>query len=177
MPGRSVGLIILTELPSGELVAVLRERGSFNFEKMEPESWPGGCQVTVHGKLEDHEKAVECLYREMQEELGEEFAFFFWKTHIRTMAEVCSVLTDKKQIVTLADKVDFDALCKIRLEPGTGCVRFLRPQEIPHIKRLEEFSKARGVPGRETVAMFEDEKKAVLAAFGHFAPHLVAGLR
>lgn len=53
---KSVGLVILAEMlgENGTLVAVLQRRGKRNFEEGgKPESWPGGCQVTAHGTLEE----------------------------------------------------------------------------------------------------------------------------
>lgn len=44
-----VGLVVLTEIPSLGLVAVLQARGPFNLKKMAPESYPGICEITVFG--------------------------------------------------------------------------------------------------------------------------------
>lgn len=83
---RMVGLLVMTEMPDGELVAVLQRRGEFNHEKLEgilshkrpvsagwSESFPGGYSLTVWGGMEDGETSIQAMIREVQEEMGQEF--------------------------------------------------------------------------------------------------------
>ena len=68
---KSVGLVVMTMLPKKDgskvLAAILQRRGTFNTEKMEPESWPGCCQVTCHGRLEEGEDFELGLFNELGE--------------------------------------------------------------------------------------------------------------
>ncbi len=64
MKKRSVGIQLLGKNTLGELVAILQVRAKWNSEKNTPETWPGACQVTAHGKLEDGEDFMQALFRE-----------------------------------------------------------------------------------------------------------------
>ena len=55
---KSVGVQILSRDKKGALVAILQVRSQWNEEKNSPESYPGTCQVTVHGKLEEGEDFI-----------------------------------------------------------------------------------------------------------------------
>ena len=73
---RSGGLaILLSNVPGeGELVELLSTRGLVNPEKLPKgeilESFPGGCQIAVHGRVKEEESELDALYREVQEEFG-----------------------------------------------------------------------------------------------------------
>lgn len=164
MSERSVGLIVLTEIPGIGLCAALRERGYFNFEKMQPESWPGACQVTAHGKLKSIENFLAALFREIKEELGAKFAYSL----PLPMREALRVQKKDKEVVTFAFKVDTDFLKEIRLGPESGAIRLLQKHEVDDIVDIASFNKAEGVPDRKIIAMFPDEKEAVIRAFDLF---------
>jgi hypothetical protein len=66
----SFGLLLVISL-DGKLMAILQRRGEFNHETMSPESWPGACQVTVHGKAIVGEELGTAIKRETIEEIGE----------------------------------------------------------------------------------------------------------
>lgn len=164
MSGQSVGLIVLTEVPpTGLLVAVLRERGFFNFEKMRPESWPGGCQVTVHGKIDEGEKPLDALYRETREEVGEEFAKIVFSR--KKPALIFSKHNADGEVFTYAVKIVCELLWRIRLSPDSGSIRFLQQAEIGKIRDITDYGKNTGVQCRNTIAMFSDEKQALEIAF------------
>ncbi|TSC77208.1 MAG: hypothetical protein G01um101431_391 [Parcubacteria group bacterium Gr01-1014_31] len=92
---RSVGLVVTTVLPDGTRVAVLQIRGEINPANLPDginESFPGGCQVTAHGRLKDYERNDdEALIREVSEELGSGVA-------CRVRAQV-----DQKVVLTQVD--------------------------------------------------------------------------
>ena len=179
MAERSVGLIVMAEISEMGLVAVLQERGRFNTEKMRPESWPGVCQVTAHGKLKEEESFEAALKREITEELGKEFYDSFFvlgalsraggRTQEGILLEVYREETPEKIVITFAAKVLDYYLCLIRLGPDTGGLRFVRREEVEKIVDLRGFNRQIGVPDRMTVAMFPDEKEAVAKAFTLFA--------
>ncbi len=164
MSEKSVGLIVLTEISGMGLCAVLRERGYFNFEKMQSESWPGACQVTVHGKLEGDEDFYTAIFREMKEELGEKFTY-----SLPIGFKVSQLQKKNKEVVTFSFKVDPTLLKEIRLGPESGSIRFLRQHEVDDIVDITSFDKAEGVSDRKTIAMFPDEKEAVVKAFALFS--------
>lgn len=175
---RSVGLIVMADMPGMGLAAVLRERGYWNFEKMKPESYPGGCQVTAHGKLEEGESFETALAREIKEELGEQFSRALFVVEALSQAggffkegilEVHREETSEKVVITFATKVDGYFISHVRLGPETGGLRLLAWSELEKIVDLREFSKETGVPDRVTIAMFPDEKKAVEKAFDLFS--------
>lgn len=166
---KSVGLIIVTEIPGKGSVAVLRERGEFNFEKMTPESWPGGCQVTAHGKLKPQENSVLGLRREIGEELGGEFAYNFWAKYQKNIFVVHGLTEECKEITTFAVKIELRLLAKIRLAPDSGRIRFASLKDAERIADLTSFPKDKGVTDASVIAMFPDEKETVISALQTFS--------
>ncbi len=165
----SVGLLVFTELPNLGLCAVLQRRGEFNTEKTAPESWPGGCQVTAHGKLEEGENFEDAIRREIAEELG---AGFFGQCYpfFGRLVEANRSETPNKIVVTFAIRVDVSALKHIRLGPDSGgLVYFPLTRSISDITDLTAFNKTTGVPDRATIAMFNDEIEALRLARNCFA--------
>ena len=176
---RSVELVVLTEVPGMGLVAVVRERGYYSIERMKPALWPGGCQVTVHGKVEAGESLNDALFREMREELGKEFADAVFvvdtlrrdagKAPEETVREVNRLETTEKSVVTFAVKADIYMLATtMRLSVESGALRFVRREEISEIADLRSFDITTGVPVRNVIAMFPDEREAVQKAFALF---------
>lgn len=170
MASRSVGLLLFTEIANMGLVAVLRERGHFDFEKMKPESWRGGCQVTAHGKVEANENFLVALARETHEELGGDFACNFWRQYSEKMVEIYRIRNEHVEVVTFAAKIDCSLLKKIRMSPESGSIRFLPRHGLGYIRNMEIFSKETGVIDRSIIVMFPDEEAAVAEGFAHFSP-------
>ena len=166
---KSVGLVLLTEVPDLGISAVLRERGFYNFEETKFESWPGACQVTVHGKLGPNETFMQALRCETEEELGSRFLNAFWPVHHNNMVEVVHLLTDKKEVLIYAAKIDFCLLNLIRLCPDSGSIRFLLRHELGSVRDIRDYTKEDGAWNRALVAMFPDEKEAVKRAFELFS--------
>jgi ADP-ribose pyrophosphatase YjhB (NUDIX family) len=163
---KSVGLIVITEISGLGLVAVLRERGHFNFETFTPESWPGVCQVTVHGGLHDGETFTSALERETYEELGPAFANL---SHMRkNFIVVFDGQGESKRVKTYAQKLDCLCIARMRLAPDSGSIRIVRQPDVEHIVNIADFSKETGVSDRSVIAMFPDEKEAVEEAFHLF---------
>ncbi|MDP3999673.1 MAG: NUDIX domain-containing protein [bacterium] len=165
---RSVGLVMITEIPEMGRVAVLQRRGEFNHEKMGPESWPGGCQVTAHGKVEENETFERALFREIVEELGENLKHALMalrSSDDMPMREVMRSEKGRHEKVTLAVKVPMDFLGYIRLGPSSGGLVLLPETRLDEIKWLTDFGKDVGVTDRRIIAMFPDEIEAVRRAF------------
>jgi 8-oxo-dGTP pyrophosphatase MutT (NUDIX family) len=166
---QSVGLVVLTEIPSmGGVVAILQRRGKFNHEKMGPESWPGGCQVTCHGKVEEVDEGVlDALQREIEEEFG-------WDA-------VQEILPDPNQAILLSDEeseseraLTYGVLVppsgflregKVSLNASSGGLDFVTRDKVGQIQELRNFDKRTGVTDLNTIAMFSDEIEAVRLAF------------
>lgn len=161
-----MSLVIITEIPGAGLVAVLRERGHFNFKSWMPQSWPGGYQVTVHSKLlPGDENPDYALERQMEEELGYEFTYSFWREYSKDVIQHLCTNKDGVTIQTFLVCVQSDILAQIRLDPGSGRIRFVRSDEVDGIQDLTQFSKTGGVTDSSIIAMFPHEKEAVALAF------------
>lgn len=146
------------------LVAVLQRRGEFSHDKMGLESYPGACQVTIHGAVEGSESVFEAIYRESSEELGVGI------TVVAFPKEVLSLINDeKKKIVTYGLLQPPELLKGIRLGPSSGGLGLLTESEVDKIVDLRKFDKQTGVIDRTIVAMFPDEIEAVKKAFELFS--------
>lgn len=159
---RAVGIIIVTD----NNVAILQIRGSFNTEKMGPESWPGGCQVTAHGGCNPGESDEEALFREINEELGPEVATALKGLMVDPFMKLIAQKEDDKKIVkTFALRVPtIDFLKRVRLHPSSGGLRLVTSLDLSKIRNLSDFDKNEGVPNRQTIAMFNDEAEALKTA-------------
>lgn len=170
-----MGLVVLTEVPGNPgpaLVAVLQRRGEWNTEKMAPESYPGACQVTVHGKVEKGESPSSALFREIDQELGAEALEFLRRGALgpeHDFPELLKEETPDKLVITWGMKVPCELLRVIRLGPDSGGLRLLEREEVAFIANLNNFDKKEGVMDRTDVAMFPDEIEAVKKAFEAFA--------
>lgn len=177
---RSVGLVIITEIPGKGKVAVLQIRGEINPEKLPDgidESFPGGCQVTMHGRVEWYEREDEALIRETHEELG------------REVGAAVSACIDRKRLLTTHDHGDDHVvtyglelhpifLRRVRLGPASGGLRLLTAEEARNINKLDQTDKVHGVQTKiyetsapfacigKLTAMFPDEREAVQKALG-----------
>lgn len=161
---KSAGLLLMTKVPDLGLCAVLQRRGEWDFEKNKYESWPGGCQITVHGKLEEGELFATGLWREVKEELG---IWLFGKLNddcIELQQSIVDylVIYEDYKVITFMLFVNYDLLKLIRLHPSSGGLRFLPQSHVDSIKPMQEFAKNIFIT---EAAMFSDEIKAVRKAF------------
>lgn len=167
---KAVGLVVLTRINGGPLKAVLQVRGKFNHEKMGPESFPGACQVTVHGGLEKDETFKDALLRETRQEVGNN-ANRLLEKNIKNLREVARVETPKKLVVTYGAILPPDFLAKMKLNVSTGGIRLVGHKELDNLIELTDKEKTAGVPD-DLVAMFPDEIEAVRKAFEVLQPAL-----
>ncbi len=140
-------------------------RGRWNTEKNKPETWPGGCQVTAHGKLKEGETFFGALWREMIEELGERFAR---TVSTESLVEVSRHGEGDDTVVTYATLIDYSLVAAIEPGEDSGGIRELRHEEVTAIQVLRGSDETAGVP-TEVTAMFGDERKAVEKAFALFS--------
>lgn len=162
---KSVGLVVMTYITQeGKevLVAVLQKRGTFNTEKMEPESYPDCCQVTCHGKLKDKEGWGEGLLREITEELGPVFSSIVHHGQSTVLIETDTILTMGifTSIVNIRNH--------IRLDPDTGGLVYITKDQVDNIVEISGDMKIHGPEFTHTLAMFPDEIEAVRKAFEIF---------
>lgn len=164
----SVGLIVITNIQPFGACALLQERGQFDFEKMRPQSWPGGCQATVHGKVEEGENFESALRREVLEELGIH-SIFFDGDHAFPFELIHASDTSENRIQTYMIFISTNRFLpirnRIRLEPSSGGIRIATKSDLGNIQDLTAFDKERGVEDRKILAMFPDEKEALKKAF------------
>lgn len=160
---RFVGLVVVTEVDGLGRVAVLQRRGEFNHETMKPESYPGGCQVTAHGGVEEGEDFEQALLREAEEELGNGFVRA-WQSSGQGMQEMVRLEENGRQVRTYGVKLSAEVLGQIRLGPSSGGLVLLPEAKAPEIKNLKDYKKDGGVHMREVIAMFPDARDAVRKA-------------
>ena len=158
-----VGLLVITKVDGMGRVAVLQRRGEFNHEKMASESWPGGCQVTVSGGIEEGESVYRALCRELHEELG--FAMPALMRYSRILKELSHTVTEEKEAVIYGVVWPASFLKEIQLGPSSGGLVLLAEDKVEGVQNLLSFGKKEGVTDRRVVAMFPDEKEAVRKAF------------
>ena len=161
---KSVGIVLFNKTAAG-LVVILQIRGTWNAEKNCPESWPGGCQVTAHGKLESGEDFTQALYREVAEELGAEIL-----PAIKTLRliELVNKNSSEEQIITYGAVVGEDIFKMLMSKPKSktfGGFKLVRRNEIAKIVDLSNINKNIGATDQNTIAMFPDEKEAMCVAF------------
>ncbi len=154
----------------GGRCAVLQIRGEFNHEKMGPESWPGACQVTAHGKCEEGEKPEKALAREVVEELGGDAAEIVLACKLMISAgynfvKLSEVEMEREIVITYGVVAKSRFLSQLKLSASTGGIRLITRDKVENIVDLKKFDKAIGVWDRTVTAMFADEKEAVRLAF------------
>lgn len=172
---QSVGLVVLVNMPDLGLVALLQRRGKRNYEEGgKRESWPGGCQVTVHGKLkaEDENSFLAALVREAKEELGPVAAKMILDQAAVSgcLVQVYQLNEEKKQVVTYALRMDPAFIKQIRFSPSTGGLELISRKEAKGIMNLRSFRKEDGVRDSAVIVMFPDERVALEMAFAVVAP-------
>jgi 8-oxo-dGTP pyrophosphatase MutT (NUDIX family) len=164
---RSTGIVLLTDLGDGIMRAILQKRGEYDFEKMRPESWPGGTQVTVNGGIDESEEPLQALIREVSEELGRTFV-----PHIHDLIDSGNL----KELIRYDDGqgffrifyggvIDKKCLKDLALAPATGGLIFITKEEIPTLKNIRDFDRTKGISDRTTHALFPEDIEAVKKAF------------
>jgi hypothetical protein len=161
---RSVGLLFLTRW-QGALVAVLNARGQYNFEKMKAESWPGLCQVSTHGEIEDVDGGnhVAALVREAGQELGNTAAQII-DERFAEMKQIGYKKDDREEVTTYALYVaDPEFLKYVQLSSDSGGLRLAHYGD-ERLCSTDGLTKTEGVRDMNVFAMFPDELAAVRKA-------------
>jgi len=164
-----VGLLCLTELPAekgGELAAILQVRGDYNHEREGPESFAGGCQVTVNGSKMKNESDQDAILREAKEELGETFSLELWTNpDLDEIRFINRKETDRVVVVNYVLKIPYNFLENIELGQSVGGVRFLKQSELAKVQELDAFDRDVGVTDDNVIALFTDQIEALRKAF------------
>ncbi len=166
---KSVGIQLLGKNKDGGLVAILQVRAKWDAEKNCPESYPGMCQVTAHGGLEEGEDFMQALFREVQEELGDELLLIVKKlSETGKLIELINYEKPEKQVITygaiIEEKV-WKNMINREKKASFGGFRVIRPNDVKKIVDLKHIDRNTGVTDENTIAMFSDEKEAVKMAF------------
>jgi len=166
---KSVGIQFLSRDEKGKLVAILQVRSRWNAEKNCGESWPGLCQVTAHGKLEENENFMQGLLREVKEELGSEISNMVQKIYTSgKLIELINKEDSEKHIITYGAIIDEKLLQNMvqrEKKASFGGFKIIRKNEVKKIVDIKKFDKVAGVTDEKIIAMFGDEKEAVKIAF------------
>ena len=168
---RSVGLILVTAIHDGQngeiFMAVLQRRGRWNTEKTAPESYPGCCQVSIHGKLKEGEDFYEGLIRESCEELGKEFTEACQEDI--PLTELLREKTDDKEIRTYGAFIPVERLSMVRLGPDSGGLDLVLGDNFfnGQVKEIAPDMKQDGPP-YGVIALFPDEIQAIKKALETF---------
>ena len=164
---KHVGLILYVTI-DGVLYALLQKRGEYNHEKMCPESWPGGCQPTVHGKVEEGESPETALYREITEEIGEKMfnGIQIIPGFVRAISRTESFPEDGAYFVAM---IHSKYIKDIQLGPSTGGLRLISFRQVVEngVIDIATLPKDQTVPHHIT-AMFSDYAHLLRFGFGYF---------
>lgn len=169
MKKKSVGIQLLGKNKDDGLVAILQVRAKWNAERNAPESWPGMCQVTAHGGLEEGEDFTQALFREVQEELGDEILKVVKKLYdAGKVVELINKNGSEKEIITYGIIIEENVwknMVNREKKASFGGFKVIRPNDVKKIVDLKHIDRNMGVTDENTIAMFPDEKEAVKMAF------------
>jgi len=160
---RGSGLVLTSHHPKLGYFALLSRRGTYNWETMTPESYPGACQVTCHGGLEEGEDFRAALFRESGQELGIHFANAL-RLHESELRQVGYKNDDRAEVVTEGLHVDFELIEMIFADRGSANFVPCTMEQARNMRKLHpKDDKEKGVTDG-SIAMFGDEMEAVVQA-------------
>ncbi|MDD4289963.1 MAG: NUDIX domain-containing protein [Patescibacteria group bacterium] len=160
---KSVGLIIYVFF-NDVLHAILQKRGEFNVEKMKSETWPGACQVSVHGGLQNEENFEQALLREANEEMPGLIIDF------SRLDELCHETSETKDTITygfVSEKNLDELLLSFNLHSCTGGLKIITADNLSSIQTLNDNDKSGIIDG--SIKMFSDEIRALKEGFYRFS--------
>ncbi len=164
----SMSLLIFTQDTDGELKALIQQRGPWDYEKNQKQTYAGAWQTAVHGKLEN---IWEGLARETREELGEDFAGHLESEEIIPM-EHTEPKVDFRSVFHHFTFVPLDKLEKIKLHPSSSGWKLISESEAKNIQPLNpKIHRETGAP-TEGLWMFQDEIDSLLSGFTFVKNHL-----
>ena len=117
--------ILLVRKHNDDYEALLQTRGTYDFRKDKPQTWPGINQVTVEGKKHDKEEDLIALRRELHEELGQTAGELVFKLLVGDGFDKHSILLKEEHMTIFVLEIpnDFFKTYGIRPENITGGFR------------------------------------------------------
>lgn len=117
-----VGAVIVTDLPTIGLAAIMHRRGVYDPEHIDWETWPHDFQVTAFGCVQDQADIcwINALIREVTEELGPAVGQLFdnHRADIKLLSEIKS---EKQHTMIYGLKLpDPSWIQQARLHPASG---------------------------------------------------------
>lgn len=164
---KRVGVLVFTEY-NDNLCVVLQQRGYWNTEKHQPESFPTSYQFTFVGRTEESDlNASNAMFREGCEEVGDEFVKLIFQIVIKPPLLHFETFHGSDELEAKVMKVEKEALSTIRLHPSSGGIRLLTLKEFTMLAAELDRSthKHSGPPCDGKVYMFDDEIHIVQKAF------------
>ncbi len=161
---RIAALIVMSRDAQG-LFALLQKRGEWDYEKRQPESYPGGCQATASGGMEEEDDGdpEATMRREVWQELGGTFASLVISAKPEFLASIPMPNMNRRATFYWVEMPEED-LAKIALHPSSGgLVRFRQGMEMRDM--YAEFSRAEGITDRRVIAAYPELKLALARAF------------
>lgn len=131
---------------------------------MTKETWPGACQVSVHGGLENEDDFEQALFRETNEEMPGLIVDPIGLT------ELYHEKNDKKETITygfVSEKNLQELLLSFNLHSCTGGLKIITKDELSSIQELKDEDKLGVTDG--SIKMFLDEIKALEEGFYRFS--------
>ncbi|MEI8175029.1 MAG: NUDIX domain-containing protein [bacterium] len=166
---KSVGIQLIGRKKNGQIIAILQVRAKWNSEKNSPESFPGACQVSVHGGLEEGEDFIQALLREVGEELGKDIIPAIKKlSDNNQLVELINLEKSNKHVITygaLIEQEIYQKLLEKTKSNSFGGFRIIKSDEVDKIVDIKTFDKTIGITDEKVIAMFPDEKEALKIAF------------
>ena len=162
-----VGILLVTN-EDGNYVAHLQTRGTYDYRKGAPQTWPGINQATVEGKKRAQEEDLHALRRELHEELGTTAGEFVLKLLIGDGLNKHSILLKEEGITifVLSVPTDFFKNYGIRPENITGGFRRVTPDDVPGlVPALPEWRNTIHPHNLNTIVVMPHVKKALEILF------------
>lgn len=167
---KSVGGLLFTNFEATVgLTAFVQVRGRLDHQ-LNKNSYPGGCQATVHRNNVSFFRSPEyVLMNAIREDLGGQFAHQFKKGRrsFGGFQFVTDCERDGTTFSTFAIRIPFHLIDLIRLRWTDGGLRMIHHDRLSSIEDLTQYDKNEGVADRETIALFPDEAKAIRVVFAN----------
>lgn len=161
---RIAGLFVFAHDAQG-LFVLLQRRGEWDYERNQPESYPGGCQATASGGMEEEDDGDPYLamLREVKQELGPTFHQIVAQARPEQVAIIPNpaMLREATYYWMVASE---EEIRTIVLHPSTGgLVRFRQTMHIHDMST--EFTRADGITDRRIIAAYPEVKIALARAW------------
>ncbi|MFA6322648.1 MAG: NUDIX domain-containing protein [Candidatus Buchananbacteria bacterium] len=157
----SLSLLIFTKDIDGQTKALIQQRGPWDYEKDQPQTYVGAWQTSVHGKLEN---IWEGLARETREELGDDFASQLNESEVIAM-EHEEPTEDSRRVFHHLTFVPLEKIKSIKLHSSSSGFKMVTEEEVKKFRPIDIIlHRDSGVP-KDGIWMFDDEISSLLDGF------------